>query len=145
MHRANIIVSLLLVAWCCTPRAEAQIAIIGHAALEGTTIDKNELLDLYLGEVRTWKDGTPVVLFDLPRDHDVRDAFFDYLGKRPSRMQTVWLRNLLSGDADPPETADDEEALLEYIRTTRGAIGFIRSQLVTDSVYVLLVIPTNSS
>ena len=101
-------------------------------------------MDLYTGDVRKWKDGHRVVVMDLKERGELREHFYAYLGKSSSRMKSIWLRKMLAGEADPPTTLDTEEEMLETVRRTSGAIGFVDSSRVLDSVKVLAIIEDDS-
>ena len=121
--------------------ALAQVAIIAHPGVSERTIDQTELLDFFTRDVREWRDGTDVVLFDLKEKGPVRDRFYEYLGIRPSRMKSIWLKQLYAGEGQPPGALETHEEMLERIARTRGAIGYVHPDVViADEVKVLLVI-----
>jgi len=141
MKRLLLIIFLMLAA---TGSVQAGVAIIANDSVPIDSISKDVLLDLYTGDVRKWKDGHTVVVMDLKERGQLRDLFYSYLGKTPSRMKSIWLRKMLAGESDPPEALASEEEMLEKVRRTTGAIGFIDSSRVLDSVKVLAVIDVDS-
>jgi ABC-type phosphate transport system substrate-binding protein len=60
-------------------------------------------------------------------------------------MKSIWLRNKLSGEGDPPLTLEDEAAVLEKVQQTPGAIGFISSDQVDTTVKILAIIRSDTS
>ena len=120
--------------------ASAQVAVIVHKSVPADSIKKYELLDLYTGDIRVWDDDRPVVVFDLKPRGDIRKTFYKYLGKSSSRMKSIWMKNMLSGEGDPPESVKSEEEILEKVASTPGAIGFVNHVLVNSDVKTLLVI-----
>lgn len=118
----------------------AQIAVIAHPSVNIDTLDKGRLYDIYRGEVRSWKDGTKIRVLDLGEKGETRDSFYDYLGKRPSRMKSIWMRQLLTGEGGPPEEAESEDDMIEKIVSTPGAIGYVDNAKVDDRVKRLLII-----
>ena len=129
---------ICLLVWTAT--LPAQVAVIAHKSVPIDQIDKARLLDLYLGEIKKWEDGQPVVLFDLKQKDEARKAFYKFLGKSSSRMKSIWIKNLLSGEGDPPESIKSQDDLLRRIASTAGAIGFIKKENVSDDVKVLVLI-----
>jgi ABC-type phosphate transport system substrate-binding protein len=117
-----------------------QVAIIANRSVPADSLSQREVLDIYSGDVRTWKNGVPVVPFDLSQDGVVRDTFYEYLGKKSSRMKSIWMKNLLMGECQPPRTVDNEIKLLDQVSATPGGIGYLSLQSVNDSVKVLTVI-----
>lgn len=131
-------VGLLLGSWAGI--AHAQVAVIANDSVPADSISRGELIDMYSGDIQRWSNGLPVVLTDLKQHGEVRDTFYAYLGKPPSRMKSLWLKRMLSGDGDPPESLDSEDEVLHKVRATPGAIGFLSMTRVDDSVKVLAVI-----
>lgn len=119
---------------------KAQVAVIVNKSVPQDTIKKTELLDFFTGDIKEWPDGKPVIVKELKAKSKVREAFYDYIGKNPSRMKSIWLKKMLSGEGDPPESITDDTAMVKKIETTPGAIGFVAKDKVSDGVKVLLFI-----
>lgn len=126
---------------CWVAISQAQVAIIAHKSVPADSVTQREMLDIYTGEVRRWKNGEPIVAFDMTEEGEVRNSFYKFLGHKSSRLKSIWVKNLLMGDGEPPEPADSEAKVLAKVAATSGAIGFVRSELANDSVKVLAVIP----
>ena len=120
----------------------SQVAVIANKSVPADTLQKNQLLDFYTGDIRFWDNDEAVVVFDLKPQSDVKKAFYHYLGKRSSRMKSIWLKKMLSGEGDPPKALKTEAEVLTRVLATRGAIGFLSLTHVNHKdVKVLLVIP----
>jgi ABC-type phosphate transport system substrate-binding protein len=120
--------------------ASAQVAVIAHKSVPVEEISRSELLDFYTGDIKSWSNGMSVVVLDLKPKGEVRDAFYKYLGKTSSRMKSIWMRNMLSGEGDPPESLQSEADVLKKVATTPGAIGFVRQSTVDEQVKTLMII-----
>ena len=123
------------------PVSSGEVAVIAHPSVPVRQISRPELLDLYTGDVREWRDGKPIVVFDLKLKSSIKDAFYGYLGKSSSRMKSIWMKNLLSGEGQPPEAQPSEAEILQKVISTPGAIGYIDRTLVTGDVVELVIIP----
>jgi ABC-type phosphate transport system substrate-binding protein len=122
------------------PASSAEVAVIANRSVPVSQVDKVMLLDLYSGDVKEWDNGDPIVLVDLKPKSDVKAAFYDFLGKSASRMKSIWMKNLLTGEGQPPESVETQEAILEKVASTPGAIGYIDHKLVNEQVITLKVI-----
>jgi len=118
----------------------AQVVVIAHKSVSMDTIKKSALLDFYTCDIKKWSDGQPVIVLDLKSPSDVKTAFYNYLGRSSSRMKSVWLKKLLSGEGEPPEALNSEEELLKKVAATAGAIGFVSKANVRKDVKLLLEI-----
>jgi ABC-type phosphate transport system substrate-binding protein len=117
-----------------------QVAVIANPSVPVDTITNTELLDFYSRDIRMWNNDKPVVVFDLKPKGEVKETFYEFIGKSTSRMKSVWMKKMLSGEGDPPPALDSEESVLKKVASTAGAIGFVRQDLVTKDVKVLTVI-----
>jgi ABC-type phosphate transport system substrate-binding protein len=122
--------------------AGAQVAIVANKSVPVDTIMKSELRDFYSKEIKEWSDGRPVILLDLKSKSVTKDAFYAFLGKSASRMKSVWLKKMLLGEGEPPESVDTEEKMLEKIASTAGAIGYISVAKISKDVKILIEIDT---
>jgi ABC-type phosphate transport system substrate-binding protein len=138
MMRQLIITIFCLTVW--TSASIAQVAVIAHKSVSIDTIEKSELLDFFTGDKSFWDDGTPVIVFDLKPKGEIRDTFYNFLEMSPTRIKSLWMKRMLSGDADPPEFLESEDKMLKKVATTPGAIGFMDQSKVNDDVKVLLTI-----
>ena len=118
----------------------AQVAVIAYKTAPIRDISSSELLDFYTGDVRYWSNDDPVIVFDLESKGETKKTFYNFLGKSTSRMKSIWMKRMLSGEGDPPEAIQSEEELLQKVAKTKGAVGFISSDKVSEDVKVLAII-----
>lgn len=134
-----------LAALClCTGNAASQVAVIANKSVPIDEVKQAELLDYYTGDIRRWNDKLPVVVFDLKPKEEIKESFYKYLGKSTSRMKSIWMKNLLAGEGEPPEALESEDEILAKVASTPGGIGFVRKEKVDKNVKVLLVIESES-
>ena len=120
--------------------AMGQIAVIAHSEVPVDSISKEDLLDYYAGDIREWENEQPIVVFDLKSRLEIREKFFDFLGKSSSRMRSIWLKKLLSGEGDPPDALESEAKVVNVVADTPGSIGFVNLKLINSSVKILMLI-----
>ena len=133
-----ILTILCVAAWA--NGALGQVAVVAHKSVPVDSISKSELLDLYTGETSIWRDGEPVVVFDLKERGKTRKTFYKFLGMASSRIKSIWLKRMLLGEADPPQSLKSEEELLRKVSTTKGAIGFLDRSKPNGKVKILMTI-----
>ena len=133
-----IVTLLFLFSWPET--SFSQVAVIAHKSVPVDTIKKSELLDFYTGDIKKWNDEQPVVILDLKPRGDTKKAFYKFLGKSPSRMKSIWLKKMLSGEGDPPLSMRSEAELLKKVASTPGAIGYVSQAKVSKEVKILLAV-----
>lgn len=118
---------LLLFAALLTPGspASSQVAIIAHKQVGVDALSRTQLIDFYTGDAKHWLDGKPVVMFTMSFSSAARDSFFKLMGRSPSRMKSIWMKRMLSGEGDPPERLGSEAAIVQKVASTPGAIGYV--------------------
>jgi len=123
----------------------SQVAVVANKSVPVTTIDNHMLLDLYRGDIKTWSGGQKVVLVDLKPRGSVKDAFYAFLGTSASRLKSIWMKNMLAGEGDPPQSFDSEDEILKEVASTPGAIGYVSIDKAREAraagVVTLLEIP----
>jgi len=98
----------------------------------------SELLDFFTGDIKKWNDEQPVEILDFKPRGDIKKAFYKFLGKSPSRMKSIWLKKMLSGEGDPPLSMKSEMELLEKVASPPVSIGFVGQRQPTVDVNMLL-------
>jgi ABC-type phosphate transport system substrate-binding protein len=141
MRAVSLIFLTIFLLCLISSRLRAQVAVIAHKDVPADKIERAQLLDFYTFDVKQWQSGDPVIIKDLKPKTESKTAFYDYLGKSASRMKSIWLKMLLSGEGEPPETVKSEEEMVKKVASTPGALGFVSKSKVTDNVKVLLTIP----
>jgi len=124
----------------CISGTSAQVAVIAHKSVPLDTVKAPELLNFFTGDVSFWSGGEPIIIFDFKTKSEVKDTFYNFLGISSSRIKSIWMKRMLSGDADPPEFLKSEEDMLKKVASTAGAIGFVSQSKVSGEVKVLVVI-----
>lgn len=137
---AGVLLGWVLVAAAGADEARPQVAIIAHSGVPADTLSRQALLEFYTGDRRHWDDDQPVIVFDLKPKGPIKDLFYRHLGKSSSRMKSIWMKRMLSGEGAPPEAVDKEEEVVAKVALTPGAIGFVRSDRIGAGVKVLATI-----
>jgi len=102
-------------------------------------IDKDTIVKIYQGELKAWKDGTPVTAVDLPESSPARASFCaDVLGKTVANVKALWAQLIFSGRALPPKQAASDEDVKKLVSANKGAIGYVKSSSADDSVKTVL-------
>jgi ABC-type phosphate transport system substrate-binding protein len=139
------IVIILLIFTLCITNSFAQVAIIANKSVPEELLNSSKILDFYSKDVRTWSNGDPVTVFDLKPKNEVKKTFYEFLGISISRIKSIWLKNMLSGEGDPPKALESEEEMIQKIVETKGSIGYISAEKVNDQIRTLLVIESKEN
>ncbi len=136
------LILILILFFLITGTGYSQVAVIANSSVPVESVNSSYLTDLYTQDIQVWKNGDPVVVFDLKPRNDTKNTFYSYIGKSITRMKSIWMKKKLSGEGKPPESLETEEEVLRKVETTPGSIGYLRSDLVSEKVKVLVIIET---
>ena len=140
MHpfRQSALGLLVIVLAAATSPAHAELALIGHPAIADDRLSLNTTRRIFSMQLDRWPDGTPVRVFVLPDDSAQHRAFAkNRLRLFPRQLRRVWDRQLYSGTGQAPETVASEAQMLRRVAETPGAIGYLSSENLDESVRTL--------
>jgi ABC-type phosphate transport system substrate-binding protein len=129
----------LFLQWHTTAAAEGYKVIVNRAN-PTTSISKSELSGLLLKKVSKWEHGVAADPVDLDSSSETRESFSrDVHGRSVASIKNYWQRQIFSGrDVPPPEVSSDA-AVISFVESRPGAVGYVSSQARVDSVKVISV------
>ena len=80
MKKLTVCTLSILAIAATAPASSGDVAVIAHPSVPVRQISRAELLDLYTGDVKEWRNGESIVVLDLKPKSVTKDAFYDYLG-----------------------------------------------------------------
>lgn len=143
---------LMLITFFCQPAAglsqtQAQqnkentsdsLVIVTHKTLQTSELKKRTLREIFTLQMPRWPDGTVtkvVVLDHRSRPHQVFTR--EFLNVMSYQLYRHWERVIFSGRASPPIIVDDFPALAETVAATPGAIGYLNTASLDESLKTL--------
>lgn len=134
----------LSLVWSVMPQltwAEEKIAIIVGNTSAQEQITTEELARMYLRKKLLWGNGIRVVPANLPAKHPLRRSFSQQvLGALPEDFEGYWSEQYFHG-LFPPYVLDSEEAVVQFVALTPGAIGYVSTLSITNQVHILFSFP----
>lgn len=115
--------TLLALSLLCSFPVLADPIVIGHPDLNG--LDRVSLQRIYTGKM-VELNGLRVTPVDLRRGNALRRRFLElYLGQDEDKYIGYWTVRRYVGKGTPPREFDSPEAVIRYVKQTRGAIGYV--------------------
>jgi hypothetical protein len=119
---------LWLLLWAPVNAPAGSVEIIVHPDQASTQIDRSLLRALFSMRLRQWPSGALVQVFVLPDHDEVTDLFCrEQLGTYPYVMRATWDRMIFTGTGLAPIMVKSEQEMRDRVRSTPGAIGYVRS------------------
>ena len=105
-----------------------------------TSVDRGFLREAFLKRTTSWDNGDTIRPVDLTSRFPAREAFaHEVLNKTLSQVRSYWNQQIFSGKGVPPPELDSEAAVIRYVLSNRGGIGYLPANANPDGAKVLRV------
>jgi len=105
-------------------------------------LNRKQLENIFLRKSLINNNGVGWIPLNLPPDNPLRVAFSETLLKLPPNiLEAYWNEQYFNG-ISPPHVLASEEAVIRFVSTTPGAIGYILPCHLDKRVKVLVNLPT---
>ena len=100
--------------------------LIANPASRVSKIDRKFLAEVFLRRATRWPDETPIRPVDLGPDAPARARFSqEILSRSVASMRSYWQQRIFSGQSLPPPELADDEAVVSFVVSHPGAIGYV--------------------
>ncbi len=138
LNRAGIVVIGCALSLSAGVAADEVVAVVS-ARNPVTTLNKNQVVDIFLGKASRFPDGSLAVPIDQVEGSAARDEFYArYAGRTPAQLKAHWSKIIFTGRGQPPREVSNSLEVKKLFAENPNAIGYIEQSLVDDSVKVLL-------
>lgn len=132
-----IAVAALLLA----PAALAGTVVVAGAKSSVHALDRNQVRDLYLGNLSALPDGSSAILIDQPESSPLRNEFYlKVTNKSAAQARAQWAKLYFTGRGVPPHEGLNNEDIKKFLNSTPGSIGYIDDSALDSSVKVIFVV-----
>jgi ABC-type phosphate transport system substrate-binding protein len=112
--------------------------LIAHPGVHTTSLTKVAVSAIFLKKTPKWEDGTPVVAVDQTEQSAVRSLFSSSVhGKSVAAVKSFWQQQIFSGRDVPPVEKRSDAEVLEFVRSTPGAVGYVADGAPVSGVTVI--------
>lgn len=111
-----------------------------HPSVSESGLTISQLRHIYTMRQTQWLDGQRITVFVLPRHHELHLKFSkEVLEMYPYQLDRIWNKLTYSGLGVAPITVVSPEALINAVRNTPGAIGYVTKLKDEKDFYVIKV------
>lgn len=140
MKMTRILVLVLAAVLCATPAgfAAGGFRVVANASVHTTSLTKAAASALFLKKNTHWEDGSAVVAVDQTDQSPVRAAFSTAVhGKSVAAIKSYWQQQIFSGRDVPPVEKRSDTEVLDFVRATPGAVGYVSDGAAVGGVTVI--------
>lgn len=114
--------------------------LVMHPDAALPALDRQLVADIFLKKTTRWPDGSPIAAVDLRFENPVRREFSERVLRRSvSAVRSYWQQRIFTGRDVPPPELDSDEAVIRYVQSRRGAIGYVSDKAETGAVRVVVL------
>jgi len=130
---------ILIVVLLCLPCSSAfALEVIVNRSVAENHLDQGiDLRAIFSLRTRYWSDGELIHIFVLPDNNSIHQVFVkDKLQMFPYQLRRTWNRIIYTGAGQAPTTVYSVQEMLEKVKTTKNAIGYIDKENKDESIYL---------
>ncbi len=117
------------------------LLVIASPQVPVEKISLNQLADIYALKKTQWSNQVPMVPVNREASSDVRDNFSDTVFKMSSQELSEFWNKLRFEGKHPPLTQISDHAVIGFVRSVPGAIGYVSADETPTGVKILLRLP----
>ncbi len=145
MRIAYLLVVAMMAAWLPPAQAVEPLAVIIAVSNPQDTLSFDSLKLIYQRKSQMDAEGNRWIPLNLPVTDPLRRGFsLALFSLLPEEQDDFWNIQYFNG-ISPPKVMASEEAVLRFVASTSGAIGYVRKQKVDDRVKVLRLVTPPSA
>lgn len=136
----GVLLALLMVSVRSSPLLADRVIVVAHPSVATSRLSESALRAIFGMRLRSWPDGSTIRVFVMPDQAPLHGLFSKtILGVFPHQIRRSWDRLVFSGAGQAPTEVTSEDAMLDSVATTPGAIGYLREGNADPRVRVVAV------
>lgn len=102
--------------------AQEELVVIINTNVPIETIKKEQLKDIYLGDLTIWKNKSKIKPCYMA---DLEDFWDDVVEMNSAKFKGYWTKKVFSGYGTSPAKFTNDESIIKYVERIKGGIGVI--------------------
>ena len=131
---------LLNIFWIEPAEAKSEeLIFISNRSVPAVSLTKNDIKYIFLGKKKAWKNGI-IAVVAMPGDPIFKKNFLqDYINKSPESYERYWKSKMYTSGTNAPLQFAKVKHLVEFVLSTKGAIGVIPIRYYNDSLKIMYI------
>lgn len=122
------------------PALAADYQVVVNSSNPRSSMTRDQLGKIFLKRIVKWDNDVPIVPVDQVAAAKVRVLFTRIVHRKPdSAIASYWQQQIFSGRAVPPAEKPSDAAVIAFVKSEEGAIGYVSEGASTDGVKVLRI------
>jgi ABC-type phosphate transport system substrate-binding protein len=117
----------------------AEVVAVVSADSQIGSLSKTQVVDIFLGRMTRFPDGSTAVPIDQTEGSVERDEFYSrFAAMAAAQIKAFWSRIIFTGRGQPPRTAGTPLELKKLLLANPNAIGYLDQSRLDSSLKVVL-------
>ncbi len=116
-----------------------EVVIITNKSVPTDMLNKEDIKNIFTGKMTRWEDNQKITFVTLPQSKIHQGFLKEFVKRTPEQYSRHWKKQIFTGKGTKPRSFKTQEKLIDYVASTKGAIGYISSKIITDKIKVLKV------
>jgi ABC-type phosphate transport system substrate-binding protein len=122
-----------------TQAASAGVVVVVSSKSGVTSITKDQVADIYLGNSKNFPNGSSAMAADLPEGAIERAEFHKAVtGKSATQFKAYWAKMVFSGKGVPPKELATPAEMKSALAEHPNMIGYLDKSMVDSSLKIVL-------
>lgn len=115
----------------------ADVVVIANKGVDAGGFTDQDIKNIFLGKKTKWANNEKIT-FIIQKGTDDHKAFLKkYVGRTESQFRSFWKKMVFTGKGKAPKSAGDSSAIIDFVSSTEGAVGYISSGVSADKVKII--------
>ena len=127
------LIALLQLSATSVRAAEDNLQFVFHPSVGKQSLTPTEARSIFTARQQHWEDGNKIHVFVLKTESAVHRRFCrQMLQMFPYQLERIWNQIIYSGQGDAPKVVPSQEALIDAVKATPGAVGYASEELLQN-------------
>ncbi len=131
-----VMITMVILMAMIVHASAGDVIIVTNKGVPQGAVNEENVKKIYSGYMFKWPDNQTIAMAVMEKTEAHKDFLKSYVGKNESQFSSTWKKMMFSGQASYPKQFDSAQSLLEYVKKTPGAIGYVEKGTSTDGVNV---------
>ncbi len=137
MRYKVLLVSFILMAWSAVALASG-VVLIANSGVGEDSLSQKDVQAIFLNKKKSLANGK--VKIAVQKNAVVHEAFLKtYVKKSPSQFKSYYKKLIFTGKGKAPKSVADDNAMLAFVASTPGALGYVSEGSALDQVKVIKI------
>jgi len=137
-ERLSVLLTLIFLLVLMSSLVQAEVVVVANNSVNTDNLGLKDIKKIFLGKKMYWDDNQKITLFILKDSPAHKEFVRTYLGKSENQYTNYWKQLLFTGKGMMPQRVSQEE-LLEKIKETEGAIGYMAAGITTEGIRIIKI------